>query len=107
ELLPGNLLRKPRIVLDVRREHELPARDQPARIEPFDAKGRQVRPRGIDGRGEPGRAGTDDDDFMTTGLGHDGTVILYSPVCAQRLRAKSLQKAVCDGAAGRDAAGQG
>src|SRR5262249_14316671 len=70
ELLPRDLLRKARIVLHVAREHELAARDEPAGVEALYAEGSQVRARGVDGRGQPRRAGTDDDDLVMAGLAH-------------------------------------
>ena len=39
ELLAGDLLGEARVVLDVGREHELPARDEPARVEALRCRG--------------------------------------------------------------------
>jgi len=57
QLGPEDAVGKPRVVLDGRCEHELPAG-----LGPLDEKGAEVRARGIHRRGEPGRPRSDDDD---------------------------------------------
>ncbi len=61
QLLAGDLLGEAGVVLDVGREHELAARDQAAGAEALDEERLQVGARRVDGGGEPGRAGADDD----------------------------------------------
>jgi hypothetical protein len=71
QLLAGHLLREAGVVLDVGREHELAAGDEPARAEAFDAEGLQVGARGVDGSREPRGAGADDDDVSDGALHRD------------------------------------
>jgi hypothetical protein len=61
QLLARHLLGEAGVVLDVGREHELPARDEAAGAEALDAERLEVGARRIDGRSEAGGAGTDDD----------------------------------------------
>ena len=58
ELGAEDPVREARVVLDVGGEHELAAR-----ADPFDHERVQVCARGVDRRGETGRARSDDDDF--------------------------------------------
>src|SRR5271155_2255149 len=70
QVWPGDLLRKPWIVFDVVRDHELPARD-PASGQALEHQGLQVGARRIDGRGVASRARSDDDDVAYGGGAHD------------------------------------
>ena len=68
QLLAGHRLGEARVVLDVGREHELAAGDEPAGVEALDAERLQVGAGGVDGRGEPGGARADDDDLVDAGF---------------------------------------
>ena len=61
QLGPGDLLGEAGVVLDVVRDHELPAGDAAA-DEPFEHERLEVRARGVDRGGVAGGAGADDDD---------------------------------------------
>src|SRR5690606_33150647 len=63
-LLAGDTLRVTREVLDIGREHQLPAGDEAARVEALDAEGLQVGARGVDRRGETRGARANDDHPM-------------------------------------------
>jgi hypothetical protein len=70
QILPGHRLRKARVVFDVAREHQLPAGDQAARVEALHAKRLQVRSRGVDGSGETGRTGANDQ-YLVSPVTHE------------------------------------
>ena len=70
QVLPGNALGEAGKVLDLGREHQLPAGDQPARVEALDAQRLQVRARRVDRRGQAGRAGADDEYFVQPRFTH-------------------------------------
>ena len=63
---PLDHIGKAGIVLDIGRDRHLAAGLQSGEYDR-----RQVRARGIDGGGEAGRAGADDDDFLVSGAGHE------------------------------------
>src|SRR5690606_12714251 len=75
-LLPRDSLRVTGEVLDVRREHQLSAGDEPPSVEAFDAQGLEAGSRRIDGRGQPCGTGADDQDLVMGGLGHGGLLML-------------------------------
>src|SRR5581483_962847 len=75
QLLPGHLLGEAGVVLDVGGEHELAAGDEAPGVEALDEERPEVGARCVDGGGQPGGAGADDDDVADVGFAHAPWVI--------------------------------
>ena len=66
------------IVLDVGGDGELAAR-----LRAFYDGGREISPRGIDGRREPGGTGAEDQHAMANGISHEGAKYRDAPLLGQ------------------------